>query len=595
MGFQAVDMMLAQLLGEPISPQETVPMKLIVRQSCGCLEPIVVEAAAGVIEKADESYETVFTERRESLVADILHVVQDHNESLKRDWITQLLDSFSPEIASETTHVFLSVLEDILHQVAMAGGDVGSWQGAISVLRRYALPCCGNEQLLRHAENLWGQARIMIDGIARQMQESRRLQAERQAQSLSEIGQELITTFDQDKLKQVLTRELPLLGIPGGYLALYETPDDPTAWAQLILAYHEQGRIDIASKEQRFPSSQLLPAGMKSREHPLHAVIEPLYFREQQIGFVILEAGSREGDIYETLRAQLSSALKGAQLLQQHVHAQDILALQPVMQQMVSVGEQLGNASNDLLQISEHMAIGAEETSRQALVVSSNSQQINQIIHEMSSATQKEGTGVQKISNSVEKVTEIVATAMEIAHASNTIMVNLKTYSQQIGDIVKTVTGIAKRTKFLSLYAAIEAAKAGDFGQGFAVVANEVKKLAQETSDSAKDIAAKLEMIRHSGQDAAESIDSVVDIVGQVSDLSQIIAAAVGQQTETTDEIAVEMSNAVDGTDEITQAMRDVAIAAQESAERAEQVQREAQELSALAMQLRRLVDDVHL
>ncbi|MBN1888997.1 MAG: helix-turn-helix domain-containing protein [Thermoflexales bacterium] len=162
-------------------------------------------------------------------------------------------------------------------------------------------------------------------------------QSERRTQTLYEIGQALITSFDVEELANLLARELPRLDIPACYLALYE-PDDaspheigtageasgPGQWARLVLAYedaeHTPARqAEIESRGQRFPSRQLIPGGLQpldaDRPKPASLVVEPLYFGWEQIGFVLFEMGPRQGSLYDALRGLLSSALKNISLL----------------------------------------------------------------------------------------------------------------------------------------------------------------------------------------------------------------------------------------------------------------------------------------
>jgi signal transduction histidine kinase/AraC-like DNA-binding protein len=152
--------------------------------------------------------------------------------------------------------------------------------------------------------------------MAQRAQAYRQLQTERQAETLREIGQALITTFDMDKLSNVLAERLPSLGIASCYLALYENPPSSLGQSRLVLAFTEQGRIALAPGGRRFLSRQLSPEGLlPERRHSF--VVEPLYFRDEPIGFVLFEIGPRDGAVYKVLGAQISSALKGALLLQQ--------------------------------------------------------------------------------------------------------------------------------------------------------------------------------------------------------------------------------------------------------------------------------------
>jgi signal transduction histidine kinase len=182
------------------------------------------------------------------------------------------------------------------------------------------------------AENLWQQARVVIEETEQRVQAYQQLQAEEQVQILREIGATLITTFDVGELVDVLTEELPRLDIPGAYLALYEDPQPyeypqpAPEWSQLILAYDMGGikgpkRVEL-DQHQRFPSHRLLPAHIWPQKRRYTMVVASLRFQERQIGFALFEVGPREGRIYETLGGEISSALFGAFLLQERQQAE---------------------------------------------------------------------------------------------------------------------------------------------------------------------------------------------------------------------------------------------------------------------------------
>jgi DNA-binding LacI/PurR family transcriptional regulator/GAF domain-containing protein len=338
-GWQTTELLLALLEGRDVSEQVVLPAQLVVRQSCGCFDSAVVQAAAGPVIVADESLEVALAWRREDILSDLVQAAGTSVAGLRPGWAGRLLDDFVTELRGESSGVFLRTLEEVLQQVMEVGGDtsttggmptsgqdVATWQGAVSTLRRNLLPYLGDSEVRSRAENLWRQARAMIGEAAQRAEAYQALQAEQQARTLREIGQSLITTFDVEELMDILAQELPRLGIERCYLSLYENPAKPAESSRLILAYDEKGRVELGVGGQNFPSPQLVPEGMLSQEMQHNLIVEPLYFRESQLGFVLFETGPREGAVYEVLRGEIISTLPAALLVERRRQAEEAMA-----------------------------------------------------------------------------------------------------------------------------------------------------------------------------------------------------------------------------------------------------------------------------
>jgi signal transduction histidine kinase len=247
---------------------------------------------------------------QQQLVEQISRVIQ--TRGVAATWAKQLLDSFVQEITTESQGRFRSTLDGMLQQGVLDGDETAAWQSAISVLRREMLPALEIQRWLQ-AENLFGQARVVIGEAIQRAQSARQLQEERQSQALRDIGQALITAYDIDALGEILAERLPELGIGTCYMALYENPSESIEWSKLMLAYIDGQRTGLSRAGYRFPSSQLVPPSLlPARRYSL--LVEPLYFQTEPIGFVVFEVGPRDGAVYEVLRGHISSALKGALL-----------------------------------------------------------------------------------------------------------------------------------------------------------------------------------------------------------------------------------------------------------------------------------------
>jgi len=321
MGYQGVEMLLSLMESGQVAEEKIVP-KLMIHQSCGCLDPAILQAAVDLEEVRSETFESFLASRREQAFSAMAQAVGEFSENITSGWGERLLEGFTGELKSESSGLFLEELGEVLRQTMAAGGDVSAWQAAVSALRRQTVPYLDG-QISRQAENLWQQARVMIGETAQRAQAYHALQAAQQARTLQEIETALLTTFDVAGLMDMLAQNLPRLGIPSCYLALYENPQPyrypqpAPEWSRLMLAYTEQGCVELEPGGRRFRSHELVPEGVLLPERQYNLVAEPLYFQENQLGFVLLEAGPREGAVYEALRTQISSALQGALLVQQ--------------------------------------------------------------------------------------------------------------------------------------------------------------------------------------------------------------------------------------------------------------------------------------
>lgn len=334
-GYRAVELLLALLAGEPAPDRVTLSARLRVRQSCGCLPPAVVQAAAGVSYvslpcEENDTFEKVFIAQQDAIIAEMLQAAAASTEGFSPDWAGRLLDVFAGEVtAIETAGAFLRELDRLLRQSIVASNRIGDWQDVMSALRRYILPCFGaadTERLFR-AQDLCEQARVLIGEAAQRVRGQQVVQSANRVLALRRVTRSLVSAFDVDRLAGVLAQELPGLGIKSCYLALYEDPQAPTALSRLLLAFDASGRADVEMEGCVFPSESLIPFELLVRrrlEQSYQLMLEPLCFQEEQLGYVLFEIGPEDGTVYETLRDQISSSLKGALLFDEIRKAQAV-------------------------------------------------------------------------------------------------------------------------------------------------------------------------------------------------------------------------------------------------------------------------------
>ena len=178
-------------------------------------------------------------------------------------------------------------------------------------------------------------------------------------------------------------------------------------------------------------------------------------------------------------------------------------------------------------------------------------------------------------------------------YSSVEVVGNLGKRSDEIGEIVKTISAIADQTNLLALNAAIEAARAGEHGRGFAVVADEVRKLAEQSSVAAGNIADLIHNIQRETAEAVKSISSGTEGVNEGVDAVSTAADAfknIGVQVE---KLTVNVANSTTGIEEVNKANDDIANAFNHTREVTQKSNETATSISAVAEEQTAMINEI--
>ncbi|MGY1840718.1 MULTISPECIES: methyl-accepting chemotaxis protein [unclassified Modestobacter] len=251
----------------------------------------------------------------------------------------------------------------------------------------------------------------------------------------------------------------------------------------------------------------------------------------------------------------------------------------------------LGAASQQLTVGAEAMSANARTAAGQADVVVANAGEVASSVDTVSTGSQQMEAAIREISQNASEASRVANQAVGVAETTTRTVGKLGDSSQEIGNVVKTITSIAEQTNLLALNATIEAARAGEAGKGFAVVANEVKELAQETARATEDIARRVEAIQADTAGAVDAIGQISSVIGEINDFQATIAAAVEEQTATTNEMNRNVIEAASSSQSIASAISGLAAGTAETNQRVEEAQRSAEELSRMSDELQAAVN----
>jgi methyl-accepting chemotaxis protein len=240
----------------------------------------------------------------------------------------------------------------------------------------------------------------------------------------------------------------------------------------------------------------------------------------------------------------------------------------------------LSSAATEMEATAQSMAHVADQTTHQSVGVASAAQQTSANVQTVAAATEELAISIREIASQVADSSQIATQAVEEARRANLTVQTLETTAERISTVIQLINTIAAQTNLLALNATIEAARAGEAGKGFAVVAAEVKELANQTSKATDEISAQIGAIQQATGESVGAIQSVGRIIGQMSQISTMIAAAMEEQGAATAEISRNVQEAAQGTELVTGTITEVRQGAGETGAAASQVLSAARELA---------------
>lgn len=233
----------------------------------------------------------------------------------------------------------------------------------------------------------------------------------------------------------------------------------------------------------------------------------------------------------------------------------------------------------------------ADATADKAHSSASASETASNNVQTVASAAEELSTSIEEIKRQVGETTAVVTQATEATRETTETVSGLSHGAQKIGDVISLIQAIAEQTNLLALNATIEAARAGEHGKGFAVVASEVKELANQTSKATEEIASQIQGIQGSTNEAVHAIQGIADTMERVNEYTQNIARAVEEQGAATYEISQNVAQAASGTQQVAGTMSDLSASVAETTQSVDMVEQNSLDVARQTDKLRHEVD----
>lgn len=311
----------------------------------------------------------------------------------------------------------------------------------------------------------------------------------------------------------------------------------------------------------------------------------------------------------ENAKKQADRAYKAMEQAEaaQKISSEKTEAMLHIANELEILGSVLSSASTELSAQIEQSERGAQESSHRLTEAATAIQEMNATVQEVAKnagtasassleTKKKANEGAVVVKQAVQGIGEVYEMSMSLKGD----MVQLNERVQDISQIMGVISDIADQTNLLALNAAIEAARAGEAGRGFAVVADEVRKLAEKTMSSTNDVGNAIQSIQDSTTKSMKSMDSTVRRVGEVTELAQQSGQALQEIVNMMDS-AADQVNAIAtaseeqsaASEEINQAILQVSDMSRQTAESMDQAAQAVSSLSDQAQALTGLIEDL--
>ena len=324
-GRNALNALLKRIDSGTVQKQVITPTQILIRWSCGCLPENVRQAA---VAPRDVAKTGKLENKREAAMRALLNSAgiteQDNALPQFKDVFGRTWDAFLLTLNDKSTSDdFLKTVNALIELMQKENLAPSVWHNVISMMRRYALGGITDHTVMLRAENLFQQARLLAGELSQRWQAYQRLALEKQESVLQSFSFSMAPAMSIDGIGNAISENFPEMGIGRWYVMFYsdvsspQSISAPTPESYKLLFQYEGAKFEIPRKQASIGTGQLVPRGKTPEDRRYTAIVMPLTLAKNRFGFMWVEMGPIDWEIYVRIRNLVSSALLRTMLVSQ--------------------------------------------------------------------------------------------------------------------------------------------------------------------------------------------------------------------------------------------------------------------------------------
>jgi len=542
----SVKLMCQMLLGEKIPRETTIPSYLQIYESCGCISSSVKLAQSSHIFKDDRQsrQKSALTHARHANPQEVAQVVikrllsenPNNTETIQllKNRLIELPLSVAADVAAQSNKTSTSTLGILVLNFVEESYDFSILYDLLTLTSAEFSAWYKTDVEQAMLRSIIGPMRIRISESVPFPDRAESMRIQDDFILLRNLVTAISSTFELAEAFKKLSAQLPNLGINHFWIVVYDQKknyslnDDISAQSHVVYALSNGQQVALPVGGEPFATNLILPDHLMPA-NGIDFFIHPLEFNSVQMGYMIAHGAPQNRLFYTTIANQLSNNLQGAKFLADQKNAEEELS-------------RTFSRLKDKVQLVSH-----------------DSKDISDRVTGASSAMHEVAANIQSIDHLVQQISAVVTTAVGKAEAAGQKVAALTTLMEKISEATNIISDISERTSVLSINAGIQAARARENGKGFGIIAQEVRKLAEEASVSTERIHELVNNVSNSSGQVSTAIKDMTGIVGNVNELSEQIKEAISQQNVATGEISEQLNQVADGSSRISAEISELA------------------------------------